>query len=650
MNKQNCYRWLIIIIILSSTILAYYPGLSGPFVFDDHSNIVDNKPIWNFHELHDFASLKAAALSSNSGILKRPISMASFAFNVLFFGQDIFYFKVVNLIIHLINGGLVLIFLFLLLDTYRRLWNTTLSSSDLSWIILSVTAAWLLLPINLTAVLYVVQRMTSLSASFLLLGLIFYIRCRTQLLSGKKLAYLIMIFSIIFFGVLSIFSKETGGLLLVYMLVIEAVLFRFKNSQGGHDKFLIFCYLFFVIIPGIIGFYWAIANESFQAAYEGRLFNLPERLLTEARIVLLYIKWTLLPIPQELTLYHDDILISKGLFNPISTFISLLTIIGLLIIAFIQRNQRPLVSIGILWFFCGHILESTVIPLELVFEHRNYLPSIGLLLATSSLLVLSKNTLKISMVFKIFIIGMIVAYGAVTWLRANDWQDIVSLTAQEAYHNPNSPRVAYDLGKLYGNLVTNPDSEYVPLAYTALEKAAAIKNSEILPEAALIVLSNKVKRPVELRWYDSIEYKLRTRPLTFGDVSALDGLVKCASLKGCLLDNERVMHIFAAALSSPGLSNRPRIHALLLSKYVNYLINVLGYLDLAKKITEQLVTLSPIDLAYRINLIRILIALKDKPAATYELDQLRKLDKQNILFKDIKNLENEITAMEQTLP
>lgn len=645
MDKQYYYRWLIAITALLLTVLAYYPGLHGPFVFDDYPNIIDNKVIWNLQELQDFASLKSAALSSGSGILKRPISVISFAFNILFFGQDPYSFKVVNLIIHLINGGLVWAFSLLLLNAYRRLWDTTLSPSNLSWIALSITTTWLLLPINLTAVLYIVQRMTSLSALFLLLGLIFYIRCRIRLIDGQP-TYLMMVFSVAFFGTLSIFSKESGGLLPVYMLIIEAVLFRFKNSQGGYDRFLIFCYLFFVIIPGIIGFYWAITNESLKAAYEGRLFNLPERLLTEARITLLYIKWILLPTPQELTLYHDNILISQGLFKPISTFISLLTIIGLLIIAFIQRNKRPLVTIGIFWFFCGHLMESTVIPLELIFEHRNYLPSIGLLLTISSLLILSKNIPNLSKAIRIFILGMVFAYGAVTWLRANDWEDLVTLTALEAYRNPNSPRVAYDLGKLYGNLVAGPDSEYVPLAYAALEKAAAIKDSEILPDVALIVISNKIKRPVESRWYNDIEGKLRTKPLTFGDVSALEGLVKCASLEGgCVLDNEKVMHIFAAALDSPGLSNRPRMHALLLSKYVNYLINVIGYLDLAKEITKQIIVLSPEDLPYRINLIRLLIALRDKPTAVHELDELRKLDQQNLFFNDINRLEDRIKAL-----
>lgn len=644
MNNHKCGYWITVIAVYALTILVYYPGLDGPFILDDYSNITNNKIIFNPENLQDFESLRAAALSSGSGVLKRPISMISFAFNIFFFGNNPYSFKVTNLVIHLINGVLVLIFSTLLLNTYHRLWNVKPCSSDLHWIALSITAAWLLLPINLTAILYVVQRMTSLSALFLLLGLIFYIRGRIQLID-KRTSYPAIILSVSFFCILSTLSKESGILLLIYTLVIEGVLFRFKTHQGNHDKILIYFYLFFLIIPGIIGLYWIITQGMLSIGYEGRLFNLPQRLLTEARVILLYIKWTLIPAPQELSLYHDDILISQGLFQPVSTFISLLAILGLLIVAFAQRNHRPLVAMGILWFFGGHLLESTIIPLELVFEHRNYLPSIGLLFAIFSSLILFKVTPKTSVAIRIFIIGIITAFGSVTWLRANDWQDIIDLAAHEAYRKPDSPRATYDLGKLYANLVTDPDSEYVPLAYTALEKSAAVKDSTILPDVALIILSYKTKRTVESIWYDSIENKLKTQPITFSDISALEGLVRCAALKGCLLDNERVMRVFAAALESPGLSNRPRMHALLLSGYTNYLINVLGFLELAKEITKQLIILSPIDLPYRINLIRLLIVLKDKPAAISELEELRRLDKQKLFFKDVRKLEAQIELM-----
>jgi hypothetical protein len=484
--------------------------------------------------------------------------------------------------------------------------------------------------------------MTSLSALFLLLALIFYIHYRMRLLKGDPV-YARMIFTAFLLGTLSVLSKESGALLPIYMLVIEVFIFQFKDHNNQYDKILLMIYLGLLVVPCLAGITWIILNGSFSA-YEGRLFNLSQRIMTEFRILLLYIKWILLPTPQELSLYHDNIPISHGLFNPISTFLSLFAILVALVFAFWQRHQRPLVALGIFWFFGGHLMESTVIPLELVFEHRNYLPSIGLLIGILSVLIFETSP-KFSQLLNFFIVSIIIIYSSITWLRANDWQHIVSLTAQEAYHNPDSPRVAYDLGKLYGNLVKDSQSEYVPLAYTALNHASTLEKSSILPDIALIVLSYKINRPIELAWYDRIESKLRSQPITFSDISALEGLIKCATMGGCLLDNNRIMHVFAAALESPNLNNRPRMKALLLSQYTNYLTNILGYIELSKDITHQLIILSPSDLPYRINLIHLLIKLGEKENAIRELEILQKLDRKELYKKEIENLKKKIAIL-----
>lgn len=638
-NKYYILQWASIVTIILLTILIYYPGLNGPFVFDDHPNLINNKLLWNSEQSWNIDSFRIAAFSSGSGLLQRPISMISFAFNLALFGQEPYSFKVFNLIIHLINGVLLGTLITLLLQAYRHCWAENYADTTLRWIAVAIAAIWLVSPINLTAVLYVVQRMTSLSALFLLAALICYVWSRTRLITGKS-AYFIMIPSLVGLGALSVFSKESGALLPIYMLIIEAAIFRFKNHKGGYDKFLLFAYLLLLVLPCLAGLIWITLNGTFTA-YEGRLFTLPERLLTEARVLILYIKWVLLPTPADLSLYHDDIIISKGLFSPVTTFFSIIAIIGLIAIAIWQRKRRPLVFFGILWFFGGHLMESTVIPLELVFEHRNYLPSIGLFVATIPILLL-EATPKLLPIARLFTIGIIIAYSSVTWLRANDWEDIVTLTALEAYRNPNSPRIAYDLGRLYGNLVTDSESEYVPLAYNALEHAAALKDSSILPDSALILLSYRVNRPIENSLYERMEKKLRRQPLTFADISALEGLVKCIIMKGCFVDNNQVMQIFSAALESPGLTKRPRMKALLLSQYTNYLTNVLGYLELAKEITRQLIALSPIDLPHRINLIRLLIATNDKAGALKELEDLRKLDHKNLFIRDIKRLSDQI--------
>lgn len=641
-HYHSCWLASLLLVILL-TILVYYPGLNGPFIFDDYPNILNNPFLWNnFQEAWDWEKIRIAAFSSGSGLLQRPVSMASFAVNILFLGQESYSFKAVNLAIHIVNGIIIFIFMHLLLRAYRQNWNVELSFIKTQGLILAVVSAWLVLPINLTAILYVVQRMTSLSALFLLLALISYVHYRMRLLKGHPV-YARMLFSVFFLGSLSVLSKESGALLPVYMLVIEFFIFQFKNRSKQYDKILLMIYFGLLVIPCLAGLTWIVLNGSFSA-YEGRLFNLPQRVMTEFRILILYMKWILLPIPQELSLYHDNIPISDSLFSPISTFLSLFAILAMLIFAFWQRNQRPLVALGIFWFFGGHLMESTIIPLELVFEHRNYLPSIGLFILIFSVLIFEISP-KFSHLLNFFIVSIVLVYSSVTWLRANDWQHIVDLTAQEAYRNPDSPRVAYDLGKLYGNLVKDSQSEYVPLAYTALNHASTLADSSILPDIALIVLSYKINRPIEPEWYDRIETKLRLQPITFSDISALESLIKCAIMGGCLLDNDRIMHVFGAALESPNLDTRPAMKALLLSQYTNYLTNVLGYIEISKDITQQLIILSPSDLPYRINLIHLLIRLGEKENAIRELDKLQNLDRKELYKKEIESLKKKIAAL-----
>ncbi|HET7922411.1 MAG TPA: tetratricopeptide repeat protein, partial [Gammaproteobacteria bacterium] len=169
--------------VLLLAFLVYLPGLYGPFVFDDYVNIVQNTalnlPHLSFHALVD------AAFSINAGPLMRPVSMVSFALNRYFFGIEPLSFKLVNLLIHLANGALMFMLLRRLLTAYRQLHAPTLLRERLEWLALLIGALWLVHPLNLTAVLYVVQRETSLSALFMLAGLNLYVWARQRQLDGR---------------------------------------------------------------------------------------------------------------------------------------------------------------------------------------------------------------------------------------------------------------------------------------------------------------------------------------------------------------------------------------------------------------------------------------------------------------------------------
>ncbi len=185
------------------TIAIYVPGLSGDYMFDDMPNLLHNAQL-NIETL-DTESIQGAALSSGSGKLRRPVSMFSFALNRYFFGLGPYSHKVINLLIHLLTGIGLYFLSRRLIHSYRLYRNPALSDKAMQWIPVVVTGLWLVHPLNLTPVLYIVQRMTSLAALFTVLGLCLYMTGRMRLATGKSGLPLILT-GLLLFGGLAIFS------------------------------------------------------------------------------------------------------------------------------------------------------------------------------------------------------------------------------------------------------------------------------------------------------------------------------------------------------------------------------------------------------------------------------------------------------------
>jgi hypothetical protein len=215
--------WAFLLVSLL-TVTVYFPGLSGDYMFDDRANLLQNQQL-EFETL-DLEALQNAAFSSGSGALRRPVSMASFALNRYFFGIAPFSHKVVNLGIHLLTGAALLLLGRMLLRSYQQYRDPALSEQIVTWLPIVIAGLWLVHPLNLTTVLYIVQRMTSLAALFTVCGLLLYVMGRRRMLAGKHGLSLILA-GLLLCGSLAVFSKENGILLPLYMLVLETTLFRF---------------------------------------------------------------------------------------------------------------------------------------------------------------------------------------------------------------------------------------------------------------------------------------------------------------------------------------------------------------------------------------------------------------------------------------
>ena len=103
-------------------------------------------------------------------------------------------------------------------------------------------------------------------------------------------------------------------------------------------------------------------------------FTMTERLLTEMRVLVYYMSQLFYPVPTRLSIDHD-IVISTSLIHPWTTLPAGLFLIALTITGVVVLEKHPLIGFSILFFLINHVIESSIIPLELIFEHRNYLPS-----------------------------------------------------------------------------------------------------------------------------------------------------------------------------------------------------------------------------------------------------------------------------------
>lgn len=610
-SGRNVLPRVMMAVTLALVVAAYWPGLSGGYLFDDFPNIVDNDSI--HMERFTESELARAALSSPSSDFKRPLSSLSFALNHWATGLNPFWMKLTNLAIHLLNGLLVF---FLSRQLFRASGGSHPQRADTLSIL--VAACWLVLPINLSAVLYVVQRMESIANLFVLLGLAGYASGRLRMLAGQP-GLIICSTSLIVPTFLGVLAKETAITLPFYAFLIELVVFQWRGN-GGRDTRVFLLFGTLLAIPLVAGLAWLLPPLLQPTAWAFRDFTLGERLLTEARIVCSYLAWTLLPRPDWLAFHHDDFAVSKGLLQPWTTLAGIAGLAFLVVAAGTIYKRMPMVAVGLTFFLSGHVLTGTILPLELVYEHRNYFSSFGLMLAVVPLLATGRSE-PFAIPRQVTLALLMINWVTLTAMTAYAWGHPLRLATELAARNPDSPRAQYELGHAY--IVTSgyrQDSPFVPLAREQLTKAARIPHSSILPEQALIIINARMDAPVDETWWDSLERKLAEKAPSMEDVGALVSLSRCVNEGSCELPEAQMVRAFTAALVHPDAN------PLLLSNYAAYATNVLDDADLALAMAAEAVNVAPREPAHLITLIQILIGRGDSDEAAAKLDQLRSLN------------------------
>lgn len=624
------------------TYLVYQPGLAGSFIFDDGPNITDNTSL-TVRSL-DIDTLAHAALSSASGPLRRPISMLSFAFNYYATGFQPYYFKLTNLFIHLGNGLGVYLLSAALLSAYRRKFQPALSLHHGQLISLAITFAWLLHPLNLTGVLYVVQRMTSLSALFSFWGLYLYTDGRNRLLDGRKHGLLLIVLSLFVFTPLALLSKESGALMPLLMLVIECSFFRFQTSDIKSKRALQILFFATVALPasGLLIF---LASHPgwLPTAFIGRSFTLSERLMTEPRILWFYLSQIFFPDLKQLGLFHDDIANSSGFMTPITTVPAILGILGLLGLAWFARNKLPILSFGILFFFAGHALESTIFPLEITFEHRNYLPMFGLLFAAMFYLLYPlryTSNLRLRQVAAVLFIGILSYY---TYARAVSWSNSFEQAKDEVEHHPRSARDNGNMANSLANIVTaDPATNdfYYAHAIDYFTRATSADRNYTTGLVSQLMLSAERGKPLDPSWIGELRNRLQNSYLDNDVGNTLALLVTCKFKEVCQFQNDDLYALLQAALSNPTVVAGKR--SLVYSALSYYHIDIARNYQAAIDDMRQSVAFAPQEPQFRYNLIKVLIALNRFDEAKIELAGLKKADTLHAFDAEIASKEKQI--------
>lgn len=543
------------------TALIYWSGLHGGFFFDDSTSILIPQGI-RMDSL-SLAAFRDALSSAQAGPLGRPLTQLSFALNYYFAGLEPFAFKLTNLAIHLVNALLIFVLAHQLLVSSRP--KAELRSCTIAaW---ALAIAWMLHPIQLLAVLHVVQRATSLSAFFLLAALLLHISARKPG-SSTRTGRLLVAWGIIW--PLSFLCKETGLLFPLFALAWELIPRR--AAVGGLDRFAkSFAALIALTLFACSIYALSSSGQWLWAGYEFRSFSLSERLLTEGRVIWFYLGLIFFPRQGALGLQHDDLIISSGFFTPWTTLPALAGIAGLIWLCWRTRTRNPLVSFGIAWFLVGHLLESTALPLEIAHEHRNYLPLFGILLVLASGLVRALNThgpiktlgitlATVTLVFLPFI----------TALRSHQFGEEIRRSDLEVQFHPDSARAQYEAGRNLVELTdaSNPGTPSYSFARKYFERSVKLDESFKLGYIGLIHLNCTAGIPVKHTWVDELEHRLRSMPFAPGDRSMMYGLKEMSITGTICLSRPEMGRLFTAALANPCVS--PGIQGLLLSWLADY--------------------------------------------------------------------------------
>lgn len=368
---------LAMLIAIALIVFAYLPGLRGGFVFDDFANL---PALGQTGPIDNWAAFFRYITSGTADPTGRPVALLSFLIDANDWPADPFGFKRTNLIIHVANTALLAWLLTRLGRAGVAIAKDPFASARSAWAAVVAATAWGLHPLFVSTTLYIVQREALLPATFVLLGLHTYLWGRELDTRCSRRGVAVAMVGVALFTLLATLSKANGILLPIFVLVIEHAYLR-TQSQSPTSRTFVRGMIAVAWIPAalvVLYLGWVALSHLGQGPVGIRSWTVSQRLLTEPSVVLQYLHLLVMPRPYTPGLYNDDVLAAQSLWHPWWTFPSLIALLAIAATAWAGRRQFPRIALALTFYFAGHLIESTSIPLELYFEHRNYVPALFL--------------------------------------------------------------------------------------------------------------------------------------------------------------------------------------------------------------------------------------------------------------------------------
>jgi hypothetical protein len=479
---------------------AYWPGLAGPFLFDDYGNL---DVLGAYGRMRTWPDFLYYLTSGNADPTGRPIALLSFLLDAHSWPADPWPFKRTNLVLHLFNAALLAVVLARLQSTVLRGMPGHGASR---WTPLVAAALWAAHPFFVSTTLYVVQREAMLPMTFALLGLLAWSQAVSRFEAGRSRAG--WGWAICGVGAATLLAglSKANGLLTPALAGLTYLWFQ-RPLASMHRRTMDRAAAICLGIPSLLLLAY-LANTAWNlwgvAQIPGRDWTLTERLLSEPRALCSYLWRLLLPRAGGGGLFVEDFPVSRGWLDPWTTLPAILALVAATTAAIGLRRRFPIASFAWLFFLVAHLLESSVVPLEIYFEHRNYLPAAMLGWPLAHALVRPGRYRAYRCAAVALLLGMLLL---LTRERATVWGNPQLLGTLSAIHESDSARaqadatnldiehgrIASGLARIHAAQRREPESVDVAIAAITAECAATgVLDPETLARARHTLATSRI--------------------------------------------------------------------------------------------------------------------------------------------------------------